>query len=88
MLKAAKNNYKGDCRKSPTKQGLLASPVSQPNYYDYMGQIWKNTLFQLKSKGIHLKKETLYILALHKLDDSPPLTLTLFFTAILAPFYT
>ena len=33
------------CRNTPSKQGLLISPVVQPNYYDCMAQIWrKNSL--------------------------------------------
>ena len=59
LLKAAKNNYKRVCRKAPATQGLLTSPFGQPNYYDCMGQIWKNTLSQLLNNGSHLKKETL-----------------------------
>ena len=44
LHKAAKNNYERVCRKTPSTQGLLTKPVGQSNYYDYMGQIGKNTL--------------------------------------------
>ena len=80
---AAKNNYKGVCKKH-LLQGLLPSPVGQPNYHDYIGQIKKNTLFQLISKGSHLTREKKTI---HTGIAQIGCFQTPSFWAVLEPFY-